>query len=405
MIQSIVFVHGTGVRGWSYKVSAAKVVTALRKRGFKGHFEPCLWGDKHGAKLSRDGRSIPDFEGVEAPKPDDEAYQALWSLLARDPCYELRELTGEPVPGARVAPLARQELDDFASALRAASTHPDVLERSRPVVTDAALASAADTVAGSQALQDALKSATRVDTALRQAAARAVVALLQARRSDDARLEAGQAGDPAPIAAAERDRLVALLVDKLGGLEMGAVSDWVKKRLIGLGASWATGMLQRRRDVVYNAAYPAAGDILRYQKCGADIRTEIESHIAKCEGQVAVIAHSLGGIATVDLLIERPQPKVELLVTVGSQAPLLYELGALRSLDADAGLPASFPSKWLNFYDLNDVLSYRAATVFELPRKDMVLRDIRVASEQPFPMSHSAYWESDRLWDELKTHL
>jgi hypothetical protein len=405
MVQSIVFVHGTGVRGWSYKVSADKVARALRSRGYEGHFEPCLWGDKHGAKLARDGRSIPDFAGVEAAEPDGEAYRALWSLLAHDPYYELREVTGDSKPGGRVAPAAKQELDDFPSTLRSVAGYPAVLECSRILVADAGLLSAVQTVAGSQALKQALQSASSVDTALRQAAARAVVALVQTQRSDEERLEAGEAGDPAPLPTPQRDALVTAIVDQLGGIEMGGVSDWIKKRLVGLGARWATGMVQRKRDVVYNAAYPAAGDILLYQKDGAAIRDEIEAHISACNGDVAVIAHSLGGIASVDLLVERELPKVKLLVTVGSQAPLLYELGALRSLAALERLPRYFPPKWINFYDLNDLLSYRAATVFDPPSKDMVLRDIQVASNQPFPMSHSAYWESTTLWDELQKHL
>ena len=48
---------------------------------------------------------------------------------------------------------------------------------------------------------------------------------------------------------------------------------------------------------------------------------------------------------------------LDLLATLGSQSPFLYELGALWSLPYDQGLPEAFP-RWLNVYDLADFLSY-----------------------------------------------
>jgi hypothetical protein len=44
-------------------------------------------------------------------------------------------------------------------------------------------------------------------------------------------------------------------------------------------------------------------------------------------------------------------------VTLGSQSPFLYEIGALWSLPYGKGLPESFP-RWLSVYDLADLLSY-----------------------------------------------
>ena len=73
--------------------------------------------------------------------------------------------------------------------------------------------------------------------------------------------------------------------------------------------------------------------------------------------------HSLGGVACVDLLVEAALPQVELLVTVGSQAPFFYEIDALQSLRFGVPLPEHFP-RWLNVYDLRDFLSYVAAGVF-----------------------------------------
>jgi hypothetical protein len=92
-------------------------------------------------------------------------------------------------------------------------------------------------------------------------------------------------------------------------------------------------------------------------------------------------------------------PQVRLLVTVGSQAPFLYEIDALPSLRYGQPLPAHFPS-WLNVYDLNDLLSYAAQGVFG----DRAI-DLELDSRQPFPASHSAYWDSRTMWEAIATRL
>jgi hypothetical protein len=100
----------------------------------------------------------------------------------------------------------------------------------------------------------------------------------------------------------------------------------------------------------------------------------------------------LGGIACVDLLVEQSLPQVVHLVTVGSQAPFMYEINALCSLEFGQPLPDHFP-KWLNIYDLRDFLSYKGSKIF--PK----VKDEEVISKQPFPRSHSADWENDRTWE------
>ena len=395
MIESIVFVHGTGVRKASYEVTADKVLKALRGRQFKGRFEPCLWGDKHGAALAKDGKSIPKFEGVAAPKPDAEAYRALWALLAEDAYFELRELSASAPAGRRVAPAAVEELVALPARLRGLAGNPKVSAALAGEADATILAGVLDQVAASDPLKAALTAAPQVDTALRQGVARAVVALLQAGRADGSPLEIDR-----------REALVVALVDGLGGVEMGKVSDWIGKRLTGLGLRWLTDAARRKRDVLYNAAYPAAGDILLYQARGDAIRSEIGKSIDACgQTNVAVIAHSLGGIATFDLLVKKPRPQVKLLVTAGSQAPLLFEMRALHSFEDHGPLPATFPPRWINFFDPDDLLSYQAAPVFDRASPEMEVRDIEVRSGQPFPLSHSAYWESTKLWDRLEPYL
>jgi hypothetical protein len=87
-------------------------------------------------------------------------------------------------------------------------------------------------------------------------------------------------------------------------------------------------------------------------------------------------------------------PRVERLVTVGSQSPLLYEIGALASLKPGQPLPQDFPP-WLNIFDRNDMLSYVASRLFPLAK------DFEVESGQPFPDAHSAYFANEQAWAEI----
>jgi pimeloyl-ACP methyl ester carboxylesterase len=107
-----------------------------------------------------------------------------------------------------------------------------------------------------------------------------------------------------------------------------------------------------------------------------------------------VVAHSLGGIACVDLLVKQ-RIDIRLLVTVGSQAPFLYEIGALSSLLHDQPLPPHFPP-WLNIYDPRDLLSYIGAKVF--PGR---VSDVKVNNRQPFPEAHGAYWTNPQVWSAI----
>ena len=145
---------------------------------------------------------------------------------------------------------------------------------------------------------------------------------------------------------------------------------------------------------------PAAGDIMRYQARGSGIRCYIRRVVADAvagdsDRSVTLLAHSLGGIACVDALIEEPIPCVDRLVTVGSQAPFFYEIDALASLSYGEPLPDHFPA-WLNIYDDRDFLSYIGEGLF--PGRVM---DQRVDNGQPFPQAHSAYWRNDAVWQHI----
>ncbi|MFE2307023.1 hypothetical protein, partial [Streptomyces sp. NPDC059411] len=211
------------------------------------------------------------------------------------------------------------------------------------------------------------------------------------------------AGAEADCTGAERDRLVELLTTRLGG----------DARVPGARAAAVLGRLAMRvttqpllnawRGSLTVGATPALGDILRYQARGADLRAFLHARITAEPGPTVLIGHSLGGIALVDLLAlaaarGEPVPGAALLVTVGSQAPFLYELGALTGIAPGTKLPYAFP-RWLNVYDRQDVLSYLAEPVFP---GDPRVSDHEIGSRQPFPACHSAYWKQDSLYARIE---
>jgi hypothetical protein len=155
----------------------------------------------------------------------------------------------------------------------------------------------------------------------------------------------------------------------------------------------------RRRGALMDAHFPIAGDILFYQARGEQICGFIRDRIREVQAPVFLLAHSLGGIACVDLLAREAVPEVALLATVGSQAPFLYEVDALRSLPFGMPLPEHFP-RWINFFDRRDLLSFVGTGVF--PGRVL---DVEVSSRFGFPMSHSAYWGIATLWETLTREL
>jgi hypothetical protein len=166
----------------------------------------------------------------------------------------------------------------------------------------------------------------------------------------------------------------------------------------------------RTRGQPADATTASLGDVLLYQARGAAIRYSIERSIAMAVDadddrdmpRVVLLAHSLGGIACVDLLATKVLPNVTHLITVGSQSSYLYEIGALQGLDfgKQERLPSTFPP-WLNLYDPYDFLSYVARPVFQ----SETIRDVLIESGQPFPESHGAYWTNNATWCAIKQFI
>ncbi|MFJ6138174.1 hypothetical protein [Kitasatospora sp. NPDC092286] len=407
------FVHGTGVRREGYDPLFELVARELGARFPDAGVEPCYWGDEYGATLSAGGASIPGFVGLSGggrPEPVEPAglvgrADGGWTLLFVDPLCELRVLAEPPgeddgfgAPGTRTP---GQAVGEHLAALAADTVDADAVSAAADQLT-AVLAATGLARHLPGALQR-LAAAEEFTGACEQAADPAAAAELTAvtARALTAELLTA-AGSEALCTAEERDRLVELLADRLGGAArgpLGRTAGVLGKLGMRLGGQ---RLLDRHRGALTVGATPALGDILRYQARGGPLRAYLAERIAAAPGPTVVIGHSLGGIALVDSLAlaaaRREAPEgLRLLVTVGSQAPFLHELGALNGLEPGAALPPGFPA-WLNVYDPADLLGYRAAPVFP---GDARVTDHEVTSRQPFPYCHSAYFKLPALYDRI----
>jgi hypothetical protein len=387
----VVFVHGTGVReqGWVRTF-------ALVRQGVLGldsaiSVHGCFWGRSEGAELKADGASIPDYGETGGNDPSlAEEDLALWSMLYTDPWYELRLLadwpaSGELAPGqVPLSAVLSKQVENFVPSEELSQLLAGYDLRPQFDAACAALRAAPE-------FGRAADAATAENlNELRKAVARALAAFMVASTEDS--------GEP-PVDGATRDMIVVAIIDNLHGYGMG-IASWLTRPFKGVAQRMVTRQVARRRGALSDATSSGAGDIMRYQARGAGVRRYIRQVVADAVAAdpgrpVTLLAHSLGGIACVDTLAEGPIPGVERLVTVGSQAPFLYEIDALAALPYGKLLPDRFPA-WLNIYDRRDFLSYIAAEVF--PGR---VTDQRVDNGQPFPQAHSAYWRNDVVWRHI----
>jgi hypothetical protein len=367
-----------------------------------------------GSKLNAGGASIPSYNSTRSlkeswcavePEREEDYDIALWELLLKDPLIELRLLTAIGGPTDELSPSQAGHDLNFERLAAWETTIPVNTELHQEFAAAALaplLAEASEIVGQSDACLNA--ASTCDEEAFCLAAARAVVAttFLLADVQD---LPA-----PARTDSRLRDKLVDGFAQVLAGMQIealvssrGFLRDQLIKPLLGLaanaGANIASNQIRRRRGAIHDAATATAGDILLYQTRGAGIRRFIKDGISASAGPVILLAHSLGGVACVDLLILEKIQQVKLLITLGSQAPFFYEINALHSMEfrdvpPDRRLPAYFPH-WLNFYDLRDFLSYVGQPVFG---NDLVT-DVCVDNRLPFPDSHGGYFSNVSVWE------
>jgi hypothetical protein len=393
-LTSVLFVHGTGGRTPYLAEPFRRIKRALLERRPDLRVERCLWGDHTGARLNANGNSIPTYRSAGDDADSVEAGVALWSELYQDPYYELRLLTlcppkrrGLELGAAPPGELLRQRLT--------------ALVPSAELVTLLASAGIGDLFAGAvreiadaQPFRDAMAVAGEPVSPFVMATARALVAMAMCMAGGDEGTESARIATDAAL----RDEVVRTLDRELGDSEHLFLK-LLASPLRGVTSSLMASYTRRQVTAITDATSPHVADIIRYQARGQAMRDFIRARLREMEPPVVLLAHSLGGIMCVDLLVKESIPEVALLVTVGSQAPFFYEVDALSSLQFGEPLPPHFP-RWLNIYDLSDILSYEGKRIFP-GRVD----DVVVSSGQPFPRSHLAYWDNAATWDAVAPRL
>jgi hypothetical protein len=401
---SVIFVHGTGGRKEDYAATFKQMEETLQKRKPNIKLIPCLWGDLLGAKLGADGASIPTYietKGGEKLSPLEEKVR-LWKALYEDPFYEIRLLGLRPLQTQRGVPgkqTPSQELKSRVDSLYASNELQEKLEK---LEIGKVFSHACEIITGESSLPFGrlLETASRPLDGDYAAIARAIVSVSRILSEVQEIYPRLLVNDQLRDEAVDAIQKVLTRDEK----SRGVVLDWTKSQLMGLALGIGSNVIKRKRGAVMDGANPFAGDIMIYQSKGKKIREFIRSQIEneQVDPPVVLIAHSLGGIACVELLIEEDlRDKVKLLITVGSQAPFFYEIDALQTLPYGEPLPEHFP-EWLNIYDLRDFLSYVGDCEGIFPGK---LTDVKVDNRQPFPEAHGAYWANDETWKAIEQVL
>ncbi|MEH2198286.1 hypothetical protein [Nostoc sp.] len=388
---TVIFVHGTGIREREYNETFEVIEQKIHAQRPDIKVAPCLWGAL-GAKFNNNRASVPLEDATLALSPGEEdAEIVLWEQLYRDPLYELRLFSLLPIePGN---PFGEQPGDILQSRVASFTLTSELEANLQEAGIAEVFEEAREATIHSEPYHRALLTVPESDLS------EYYIPIVRAIVAQAMFISEQQEKFPPILTDAQlRDDVVELLTLALGDAELG-LGDWFLKPLVELAQRGGTNYIRGNRLELTDKISPMPGDILLYLTRGEKIREFIKQQIEQAEPPVVLIAHSLGGIACVDLLVQQQLSQVELLVTVGSQAPFLYEINALHSLEYGQLLPEHFP-EWLNIYDLRDFLSYVGKNIFP----DRV-QDVRVDSRQPFPRSHGAYWTNAKTWEAIISRL
>ncbi|UJA09471.1 hypothetical protein [Streptomyces collinus] len=399
-MSALLFVHGTGVRQPEYGQTLALLRSAVEDLLPDARVHDCYWGDVFGVPPGVGSGALPGAPlaveldtAAESDLSEEDQKALLWGLLYEDPLTALRQPYDED-DRARAA-LGDRMGREVEALGRALADHPPADLKSyltgELALLDfgASLTAVLDSAVGRRALARGVGPGR-----LPHAVATAAVAHYLGRIL--------QRGAPLPWTTAERDEVVRIVTGELGG-DARSVGRWALRasgwtaRRFGV-VKLAGRQVDRRRAHIMSGIHPQAGDILKYLVRGEMLRELIRRRVrevAADHGPVVVFAHSLGGIAAVDLLAQEELTGVRHLVTAGSQAAHLHEIGALPGLAPGRPLPAHFP-RWTNVYDKRDLLGFVAEPVF--PGR---VRDVELSDGQPFLAAHSGYFRNPGVHELL----
>jgi hypothetical protein len=203
------------------------------------------------------------------------------------------------------------------------------------------------------------------------------------------------------------------------------IRGWVKDRVTGVisGIDKLLGKLvedrlgvlnQRLRSSLMNGLAVTLGDIVAYHSNKKGIQQRLWDAIASLDpgygtqaNPIGVIAHSLGGVVSFDAMFAPANGTalyVDSFVTFGSQAAFFEIIDPRTKVSYSTGQPITLPNplkKWINLWDVVDLLAFTAGTVFRLSDgskpEDIPVEDpISVMLDAKLWL-HSIYWQTPQL--------
>lgn len=413
---TIVMVHGAGVRAAGIKQLRQQVTAGIAGvDALAGYIlEMCEYGPNVGAAPAGVAETLPKeitARAIGAEPSEDELEAARWSLLFDDPLFELR-LAGVRLPAASTGVVIGGPLPSEQSrqAILRLATMPE-LPPAESGITREAFADAVGAVANSPELRDAASAVgSPNDADLVAISARAIAATIIAP------YRLSEPGTQPPMVAngTVRDAFVDAVADRIVALsERSLVSDWLKKSIAGFVAKRATAIGVEHRLAAQQGASPVVADVVHYLRRPVDMADFVRRSLASATPPVVAVGHSLGGIILVDVLSMPDHPRVDLLVTVGSQSPILFAYDALgRPRNGDASrqpYAADRPpfTPWLNIYNRNDFVSFKAGDIFrnELSAPTLDIVDAELHLPHSFPDAHGDYWTDKRTFEFIGDRL
>jgi hypothetical protein len=368
---SVLFVHGSGNRKADADAYGATIASNLKVT--KGHMHVSTWGDSVGPDpaFPRLAETMPIVQKAFPETTDD--------VLA-DPYGPLRDLAGGD---AGAAGAFGDEGKESARAVLGLMGFGG-LDLSETQLTAEQLSAAAAEVAASPEFAAAGGDPVAlIDAAVTAAAARAV-------QRQGPKVVSGAFGFDItldPIAKV-KEALSKAVMGGVGiiGTTVGEVS--------GPIARWLSEQFAKRRTALMQQHILVAADILFYQRHSADIRAHVRKEIQDLTPPRLILGHSLGGIILVDTLFGEDAAPIDvaLLVTFGSQSPLLQALEAFGTVTPDT-IP------WLNVWTRFDFVSFLASGLW--PGK---VTDEEITVDVGFPEAHGSYYESAEFYDKVRAH-
>ncbi|MEZ6063577.1 MAG: hypothetical protein R3C19_24775 [Planctomycetaceae bacterium] len=209
----------------------------------------------------------------------------------------------------------------------------------------------------------------------------------------------------------------------LGKLKMGAMKlKQAAQNLAGsaldkAGDFASTKLLARSRASLNETLGRFFGDVFVYFNSRGDrsspgqipqriIQAFDDAKAATPSEPLVIVAHSLGGVISYDILSHfRQDLHVDLFITVGSQVAHFEEMKLYHSSDRSVGPPNKVAkpqnvARWINVYDEVDIFAYGLDGVF-----DGFDLDLPYDTRTYVIKAHGAYWEQADFYRRLRARV